>query len=243
MDLEGRTANFVVFYKDATGPTVTEAVIKAKEFLAEHPMEGVTPRFAGGIIGTTAAGNEEVEQSELNQTILIMVVVMASVIATYRSITAALLVFVVLAMAVVINRAYMGFRGIGLNINTLPVTAVGIGIGVDYAIYMLDRIREEVRHRSIDDAVKVALSTTGAAVLFTAVTVVAGIAYWIFGSSLRFNSEMAMLLSLLMVSNMIGAISLLPLLVKVFKPSFVMKSQVDESSTGDDSTEPANTAA
>lgn len=243
MDLEGRTANFVVFYKDATGPTVTEAVIKAKEFLADHPMEGVTPRFAGGIIGTTAAGNEEVEQSELNQTILIMVVVMASVIATYRSITAALLVFVVLAMAVVINRAYMGFRGIGLNINTLPVTAVGIGIGVDYAIYMLDRIREEVRHRSIDDAVKVALSTTGAAVLFTAVTVVAGIAYWIFGSSLRFNSEMAMLLSLLMVSNMIGAISLLPLLVKVFKPSFVMKSQVDESSTGEESTEPANTAA
>jgi hypothetical protein len=54
---------------------------------------------------------------------------------------------------------------------------------------------------------------------------------------------MAMLLSLLMVSNMIGAISLLPLLVKVFKPSFVMKSQVDESSTGEESTEPANTAA
>jgi uncharacterized protein len=242
MDLEARTANFVVFYKDATGPTVTNAMIAAKKFLDEHPMEGVTPRFAGGIIGTTAAGNEEVEESELNQTILIMIVVMLSVVATYRSITAALLVFVVLAMAVIINRAYMGFRGIGLNINTLPVTAVGIGIGVDYAIYMLDRIREEVRHRSLDDAVKTALSTTGAAVLFTAVTVVAGIVYWIFGSSLRFNSEMAMLLSLLMISNMIGAISLLPLLVKVFKPSFVMREQEDNQSTSIESgTTPANT--
>ena len=233
MDLEGRTANFVVFFKDATGPTVFAAINAAKKFLDEHPMEGVTPRFAGGIVGTTAAGNEEVEASELNQTVLIMVVVMLSVMATYRSITAALLVFVVLAMAVIINRAYMGFRGIGLNINTLPVTAVGIGIGVDYAIYMLDRMREEVRHRTLDDAVRVALSTTGAAVLFTAVTVVAGIAYWIVGSSLRFNSEMAMLLTLLMVSNMIGSISLLPLLVKVFKPSFVMKSHVDDDETGD----------
>ncbi|MCP5198548.1 MAG: MMPL family transporter [Gammaproteobacteria bacterium] len=233
MDLEGRTANFVVFFKDATGPTVHAAVEAAKTFLADHPIEGVTPRFAGGIIGTTAAGNEEVEQSELNQTILIMIVVMLSVMATYRSITAALLVFVVLAMAVVINRAYMGFRGIGLNINTLPVTSVGIGLGVDYAIYMLDRMREEVRHRTLDDAVRVSLATTGAAVLFTAVTVVAAIVYWIPGSSLRFNSEMAMLLSLLMMSNMVGAISLLPLLVKVFKPSFVMKSHLDDDETGD----------
>jgi len=233
MDLEGRTANFVVFFKDATGPTVYAAVDAAKKFLAEHPLEGVTPRFAGGIIGTTAAGNEEVQESELNQTILIMIVVMLSVMATYRSITAAILVFVVLAMAVIINRAYMGFRGIGLNINTLPVTAVGIGLGVDYAIYMLDRIREEVRHRTLDDAVRVSLATTGAAVLFTAVTVVAGIVYWIWGSSLRFNSEMAMLLSLLMVSNMVGAVSLLPLLVKVFKPSFVMKSHLDDEETGD----------
>ncbi len=60
-------------------------------------------------------------------------------------------------------------------------------------------------------------------------TVVAGIIYWIFGSSLRFNSEMAMLLSLLMISNMIGAVTLLPLLVKVFKPSFVMKSHLDDA--------------
>ncbi|MEM7542038.1 MAG: MMPL family transporter [Pseudomonadota bacterium] len=237
MDLEARTANFVVFFKDATGPTVFAAIDAAYEFIDANPIEGVTAQFAGGIIGTTAAANQEVEQSELNQTILIMVVVMLSVMFTYRSITAALLVFVVLAMAVLINRAYMGFREIGLNVNTLPVTAVGIGIGVDYAIYMLDRIREEVRHRTIDDAVRVALSTTGAAVLFTAVTVVAGIFYWIPGSSLRFNSEMAMLLSLLMVSNMIGAVTLLPLLVKLFKPSFVMKSHMDDAQTGDESSQ------
>lgn len=227
MDLEGRTANFVTFFKNATGPTVDAAVHAAKEFLDANPLEGVTYHFAGGIIGTTAAANQEVEQSELLQTILIMTVVMLSVMLTYRSVTAALLVFVVLAMAVLINRAYMGFRGIGLNVNTLPVTAVGIGIGVDYAIYMLDRIREEVRHHDLDTALKTALNTTGSAVLFTAIMVVSGIFYWIPGSALRFNSEMAMLLSLLMISNMIGAITLLPLLVRMFKPSFVMKGHED----------------
>ncbi len=76
-----------------------------------------------------------------------------------------------LAMAVLINRAYIGFRGVGLTVNTLPVTSVGVGLGVYYALYVIDRIRAEVRHRSLDDAVRVSLSTTVAAVLFTALMV------------------------------------------------------------------------
>jgi len=233
MDLEGRTANVVTFFKDATGPTVDAAIASAKEYLDAHPLEGVEYRFAGGIIGTTAAANQEVEHSELVQTLLIMLVVTVSVMLTYRSVTAAGLVFVVLALAVLINRAYMGFRGMGLNVNTLPVTAVGIGIGVDYAIYVLDRIREEVHHKPLNEALMTTLQTTGAAVFLTAVTVVGGIIYWIPGSALRFNSEMAMLLSLLMISNMIGAITILPLLVRIIKPRFVMRKHTD----GTESTE------
>lgn len=229
MDLEGKVANVVVFFKDATGVTVQTAIDKAKEFLDAHPLAGVEYRFAGGIIGTTAAANQEVQRSELLQTVLIMAVVMLSVLFTYRSATAAALVFVVLSIAVLINRAYMEMRGIGLNINTLPVTAVGIGVGVDYAIYVMDRVREEVRDKSLIEAIRAMLTTTGSAVLFTAVTVVGGIAYWIPGSVLRFNSEMAMLLSLLMISNMIGAITLLPVLIRIFKPKFVMKEHRDDA--------------
>ncbi len=229
MDFEARTANFVIFFKDATGVTVDAAIEHAHEFLDEHPMEGVNYRFAGGIIGTTAAANQEVEESELLQTVLIMVVVMLSVVATYRSLSAGLLVMAVLVLAVCVNRAYMGFRGIGLNVNTLPVTAVGIGVGVDYAIYVLDRIRKEISDKNLTDALITTLSTTGSAVLFTAVTVIGGIIYWIPGSDLRFNSEMAMLLSLLMFSNMLGSVTLLPLLVRVFKPKFIMDAH--DSST------------
>ncbi len=228
MDLEGTTANVVVFFKDATGATVEAAISEAKSFLSAHPLDGVEYQFAGGIIGTTAAANQEVERSEFLQTTLIMVVVMLSVLITYRSFTAAALVFAVLALAVLVNRAYMGMRGIGLNINTLPVTAVGIGVGVDYAIYVMDRVREEVRELPLVEAIREMLTTTGSAVLFTAITVIAGIAYWIPGSVLRFNSEMAMLLSLLMFSNMIGAITLLPVLIRIFKPKFVMKEHEEE---------------
>ena len=231
MDLEGKTANFVVFYKDATGKTVQGSIDAAKKFLATHPMEGVTPRFAGGIIGTTAAANEETALSDLKMTVSIITLVTLLIIVAYRSWFAGAMVFVLLILCVMTNRAFMTMRDIGLNVNTLPVTSVGIGVGVDYAIYMLDRLKEEMRHRSLLDGIVTSMRTTGAAILFTALTVLAGIIYWIPGSSLRFNSEMALLLSLLLTSNMIGAITLIPLLVRVFKPKFVMESHVDESDT------------
>ncbi len=231
MDLEGKTANFVVFYKDATGRTVQTAITAAQDFLKDHPIEGVTPRFAGGIIGTTAAANQETEVSDFKMTLAIIVAVVSAISLAYRSLVAGLMVFVILVLCVMTNRAFMTMRDIGLNVNTLPVTAVGIGVGVDYAIYMLDRLKEEMRHRTLVDGIVTSMRTTGAAILFTAVTILSGIVYWIPGSSLRFNSEMSLLLCLLLTSNMIGAITLIPLLVRIFKPSFIMNSHVDDSDT------------
>lgn len=243
MDYEARTANFVVFFKDATGDTVRRAVDHAKNFIADNPLDGVKYELAGGYVGVTAAANEEIEHSELIQTALILIVVMASVLVTYRSFTAPALVFVVLVIAVLVNRAFMGIRGIGLNVNTLPVTAVGIGIGVDYAIYILDRIREEATHLPIEDAIVKTLSTTGAAVVFTAVTVVAGIFYWIVGSNLRFNSEMALLLTLLMGGHMIGAITILPMMIRIFKPRFITGETGAKVSAGDSAADTAPRSA
>jgi predicted RND superfamily exporter protein len=141
------------------------------------------------------------------------------------------MVFVLLVLCVMTNRAFMTLRDIGLNVNTLPVTAVGIGVGVDYALYMLDRLKEEMRHRTLVDGIVTSMRTTGAAILFTAVTILSGIVYWIPGSSLRFNSEMSLLLCLLLTSNMVGAITLIPLFVRIFKPRFIMDSHVNDSDT------------
>jgi hypothetical protein len=119
-----------------------------------------------------------------------------------------------------LSLAWMAIRNVGLNINTLPVQSVGVGIGVDYAIYIVDRIRQECADSGdLDEAVRRAVRTTGMAVSFTATTIVGGIALWSF-SLLRFQAEMAQLLMILMVINMIGAITMVPAFYSIIRPGY-----------------------
>jgi uncharacterized protein len=136
------------------------------------------------------------------------------------------------ATATMFSLAYMALRDVGLNINTLPVQSVGVGIGVDYAIYIADRIRQEYTEtEDIDEAVRRAVSTTGMAVSFTATTIVAGIVLWSF-SDLRFQAEMAQLLSILMVVNMLGAITIVPAFYSVLRPKNTGSLLTDEQREG-----------
>ncbi len=127
----------------------------------------------------------------------------------------------------------MAWTGTGLNINTLPVQSVGVGIGVDYAIYITDRIRQEASWcGDLDEGIRRAIRTTGMAVTFTATTLVGGIIAWSF-SNLRFQAEMAQLLSILMVVNMAGAILLVPSWFSILKPGFFAPSLVVEQEPQD----------
>ena len=143
-DLVYKNGQFVVFYKDTRGDTVREAIARAKKFIAEHPLQGVQMRLAGGFIGTTAALNEEIAASERQATLLVILTVYFLVWGSYGSFVAANMVMVALIAAGVASYMYISFMGIGMNINSLPVTAVGMGIGVDYIFYVVDRIRREV---------------------------------------------------------------------------------------------------
>ena len=120
----------------------------------------------------------------------------------------------------------MRFKGIDLNINTLPVAAVAVGIGIDYGIYLLARISEEYE-RSGDyvTANRIALETTGKAIIFTATTIIAGVIFWVF-IDLKFQAEMGLLLVLLMFLNMVDAMIFIPSLVTVFKPKFVAERKI-----------------
>jgi predicted RND superfamily exporter protein len=152
---------------------------------------GVQFVMAGGVMGILAAVNDEVERSHLANITLILAVIFVLHSITYWSIPSGGILLLQLATATLVSLAYMALRGVGLNINTLPVQAVGVGIGVDYAIYIVDRIRQEVAATGgeIDEAIRRAIRTTGMAVTFTATTVVAGIFFWIF-SSLRFQASL-----------------------------------------------------
>jgi len=220
-DLAYKNGQFVVFYKDTKGDTVREAIARAKKFIAEHPLQGVKMRLAGGFIGTTAALNEEIAASERQVTLMVILTVYLLVWGSYGSFVAANMVMVALIAAGVASYMYISFMGIGMNINSLPVTAVGMGIGVDYILYVVDRIRREVPiEGSMIQGIKRAISTTGMAVTFTATTMIAGIIPWYFMSSLRFSAEMALLLAILLVTHWLSALLLTPALFAIIKPKF-----------------------
>lgn len=117
-----------------------------------------------------------------------------------------------------------------MNINSLPVTAVGMGIGVDYILYVVDRVRREVplARGDLIQGVRRAIATTGMAVTFTATTMIFGIIPWYFLSSLRFSAEMALLLAILLLTHWLSALTLTPAMFVIFRPKFARGEGVPE---------------
>jgi predicted RND superfamily exporter protein len=117
----------------------------------------------------------------------------------------------------------MSFKGIGLNINTFPVVSLGIGMGVDYGLYIVSRIIEVYRvERDLAKSVIGGMVTAGRAVFFTATMMTAGVVFWYF-SPLRFQAEMGLLLGILMMVNMVVGVLVLPAVINIIKPKFVTK--------------------
>jgi predicted RND superfamily exporter protein len=189
---------------------------------------GVQFVMAGGLMGILAAVDDEVERSHVANIVLIFLVIFVLHSVTYQSMPSGAIILLQIATATMLSLAYMALVGMGLNINTLPVQSVGVGIGVDYAIYIVDRIRHEVVDtEDIDEAIRRAIRTTGMAVTFTATTIVGGIFLWSF-SNLRFQADMAQLLSILMVINMLGAITVVPAFYSIVRPKVATALLTDD---------------
>ena len=183
--------------------------------------EGTSWALASGLMGVLGASNDEVEGSNNATLIASFLTVFLTVWVSYRSFSIALLMILSLGTASVVSLAYMYFAGIGFDVNTLPVQALGVGVGVDYALYIMDRVvRERQRGHGLEDSLRIAIKTTGMAVFFTGSTLVGGIIFWVFLSSLRFAADMSLLLSILLFGNMIGAMLLVPAFTAIFKPEF-----------------------
>lgn len=235
-DTDERIANLVFFYKDHQGETIRRAIHMAKEWITANDgkVEGLKIRLAGGTIGVTAAMNEAA--FDTNKTVLPLVFLFIVLIVTffYRSLYAGLLMLLAMIFATTMTYAYMGLQHVGININTVPIIAVGVGVGIDYSIYMMDRIREEmIRLNDLQAAVRRAISTTGLAISFTALTLIAGIVMWVILSDLRFQADAAQLLSVMIVLNAVAAMLLVPSAILLFKPSFVVRSASGESQVDD----------
>jgi predicted RND superfamily exporter protein len=221
IDRKMQNANLSVYLIDHKGTTLRAVIAKAKEFIAAHPIEGAQFRLAGNLGGLLAAVNETIVASEARVTILAFAFVFLCCVAAYKSFWAGVYFLIPITISNYLTYALMGALGIGLDVNALPVVALGVGLGVDYGLYVVGRIEEAYAESGdIKSATAYAMMTAGRAVFFTAATMVVGIVFWAF-SFLRFQAEMGILLAFWMIISMLGGLILLPTLVVTFKPRFV----------------------
>lgn len=218
-------ANVRIFLKDHRGDTISEVIERIQKFISENQdkMGSAVMKPAGGLGGILAAANEVI--AEKNDQLLAMVLGIIFILCTitYRSFTAGFMFVLSLVLANFFAFSYMVYRNLGLNINTLPVVSLGIGLGVDYGLYIISRIKETYRQeKDLSRAVIKGVTTSGRAVFMTATMMTAGVVFWYF-SPLRFQAEMGILLGILMMSNMLVGILVLPAIVNILKPKFILK--------------------
>jgi predicted RND superfamily exporter protein len=187
--------------------------------------EGASFALASGLMGVLGASNDEVEGSNNATLVASFTAIFLVIVITYRSFAIGFFLCLSLGTATLVSLAYMYLANIGFDVNTLPVQALGVGVGVDYGLYLMDRmVQERKRGHDIDESVRISITTTGMAVFFTGSTLVGGIIFWYFISSLRFAADMSLLMSIVLAANMVGAMILVPALTSMFKPNFAAVS-------------------
>ncbi|MEA2625221.1 MAG: uncharacterized protein QOD06_1266, partial [Candidatus Binatota bacterium] len=218
------TNGHVTFYcKNHQGETVRRIIERCRQYVKENPNDKVEFRLAGGLIGVTAAANEEIVKNDILMNVLGLVTIYLILLFTYRSFTAGIYMLAPLVVSNGAVNAYMGIRNIGINLHTLPVVTVGIGFGIDYGLYIVSRIIEEIRLKpDLYEATKTALCTTGKGVAFTAVTMIVSTTVWTF-SNIRFDAEMGGLLAIWMGISFIASQTLMPVLILIFRPKFILR--------------------
>ena len=212
------------FLYDHRGDTLREVMDRATEFIEGHPLQGATFELASGYAGVLAAANEVIARTDKLTLGLMLLAQLVFCAIGFRSLIAGLFFVGVVLLSNTFGMALMAYWNVGLNVNTLPVISLGIGFGEDYGIYIVSRIIEEYRRQrraDLSSAVTEGIATAGKAVLYTAVLVSAGIAFWSL-SPLRFQAEMGYQLLIILTMNMLGGLLLLPALISLLKPRFVL---------------------
>lgn len=219
-------APVLVFLNDHKAETLDRVVDAVKAFAAEHDQEGLEFLLAAGNAGIEAATNEVIRSAELTILILVYLCVAVMCMITFRSFAATLCIVLPLVLTSVLGNALMAFMGIGVKVATLPVVALGVGIGVDYGIYIYSRLESFLRAGlPLQEAYYQTLRSTGKAVLFTGLCLAIGVCTWIF-SAIKFQADMGLMLTFMLLWNMFGALWLLPALARfLIKPEKMAGTQ------------------
>jgi predicted RND superfamily exporter protein len=206
----------IMFMEDHKAETISRVVEEVKKFRADYETGDLKFKLASGPVGVMAAKNEAVEAAQDPMMLYVFGAVIILCLLSFRSLRATLSVVIPLYVVSVLAQALMTYLQIGLTVSTLPVIALGVGIGVDYGIYILSTMSAKLKSgMACREAYFDALKERGSAVLFTGVTLAVGVSTWVF-SSLKFQMDMGILLTFMFLVNMLGAIVVLPALASIF---------------------------
>jgi predicted RND superfamily exporter protein len=217
----------IAYLADHKADTLDRVVAAAADFAARHDGKDRQFLLAAGSAGIEAASNIAVAQANRTMLLYVYAAVIVLCFVTFRSWRAVVVAVVPLAITSILCEALMVALGIGVKVATLPVIALGVGIGVDYALYLLSvQLAQQRAGLPLDRAYAKAVQFTGKVVALVGVTLAAGVVTWVF-SPIRFQADMGILLTFMFVWNMLGALILIPALSHFLLPTPVVRDRRD----------------
>ncbi|VTQ01178.1 transporter [Pseudomonas aeruginosa] len=206
----------IAYLADHKADTLNRVLHTVENFAAQHSVSdgehSVEFLLAAGNAGIEAATNIEVEKGIVTMYLAVYGATALLCLLTFRSWRATLVALIPLLMTTIICKALMVWLGIGLKVATLPVIAVGVGVGVDYALYLLSvQLAVQERGGSLAVAYRRSLDFTGRVVALIGLTMAAGVVTWAW-SPIKFQADMGILLTFMFLWNMLGALILIPAL-------------------------------
>ena len=221
-----------IFLRDHQSMTINSVVDDVKKYAKTNNTNLINYKLAMGNAGVMAATNEVIATSEILVNFALFVAVSILCLVVFNSFSITLSIVLPLLLVTMACNALMVFLTIGIKVNTLPVIALGVGVGVDYGIYLFERISHGIKlhDQSLSDAYLVSLKQRGSASIFTALIMSIGVLSWVW-SDLKFQQDMGLLLGFMLFFNMIGAIIFVPVIAKILnvdKKIFKLKV-IDES--------------
>ena len=228
MDTTLERAQLTLYFADHTSDNLLRIRDAAYDFFKNHPMKIQKGEFklAGGRIGMEIALNEEMKRSHMLIDLTVYAAIFVVCAFSFMSITAGLMLTLPLILANSVAAGYMALSNIGLSINTLPIAAIGAGVGVDFAIYLYARSREEFALMSGDwnEVIIQSMCTCGKAVIYTGLTIIVPIITWYFFSDMKFQAQVGFYLSMIMGTNVILTLVFHPMVI-YFKPKFISRGR------------------
>jgi predicted RND superfamily exporter protein len=202
----------IAFLKDHKAETLDAVVAIADKFAKENSTDDRQFLLAAGSAGIEAATNIVVREANRTMLFYVYAAVTLFCLITFRSWRATLVALLPLVLTSILCEALMVAMGIGVKVATLPVIALGVGIGVDYALYLLSvQLHHQRQGLSLAEAYRKAVSFTGRVVGLVGITLAAGVVCWVW-SPIKFQADMGILLTFMFLWNMLGALILIPAL-------------------------------